>query len=237
MVQDFVTRSVGQLVVQWAANMIRSVPKEPSPPDLPLAALPVRPEAPVSPAHEGGCPACALHREAAEARGLINGLAEKSAGQAAIPRALGGTVPLAKLSYERVELLATSIAALRPDLGARCAALAGSAHALAAELSTTVVPAQVGGLSARADGLWRQTHDLTAAYFGEPPPQATLDSWLAWVKAEQPDNDAATARLRDLLSQDTEAAVTGATTPAPRPAVTPVAGTTPAPDEATAGGT
>lgn len=128
------------------------------------------------PAHqEDGCPACQLHRELAEARGLMQGLENQTPADGMAPGHVRSTIALAATCLRSADGHLKNIVATRPDL-------LPDAQVLRTQLqeATDRLPErehatadQVAAAATAVDQCWATGYAITTAYFG-PRPQVAL---------------------------------------------------------------
>jgi hypothetical protein len=202
MVQQLVEvaiREFGTYCVSVVAESIRRTVKDPAPRRLEESSLPAAPE------HNGGCPVCAVHREAAEANALLAGLAARAAATGEIPPGLGGTIPLARKCLDDARANLPDVALAFPDLRSdieRCDRELAAAHK---SLDGTLGAAEITSASRRTGDAWAACYDLADAAFAPPAKQEhdPLITWIDDVKAHpQMSNDEAIAKLKEVLDGD-----------------------------------
>lgn len=189
-------QAVSQLFTSWGSQVIRTfrLPSAPGEaPALPAAHQADTPE---------GCPVCRLHRELAEARSLLEGLAEKTEASGSVPSGLGGTLALVRECYATAHLRLGETRAARSDLGVRCSevGLAIAEAEAAVPQPGEASPVAVRDAATKAAFAWREAYDLAAAYYSVPEPSRDrVATWFETARREGWDTETAMARLQEVL--------------------------------------
>jgi hypothetical protein len=126
------------------------------------------PQADRVPIESTGCPVCRLHREAAEARGLLEGLSLKTQNGERIPPGLGGTVPIARDCYQKADAYLRSVAIAAPQLQADCVELARAATSLHQQLSQQIAPDMLDSIVIKARRFWLESYELAYRFYTLP---------------------------------------------------------------------
>lgn len=153
---------------------------------------------------EDGCPACDLHAQLADARGLMDGLAAAATPDGTLPHPQSGTLPLVEVTLRQAARQTQVIAHARPDL-------APEAKALEQRIREVAASVPVGGqaraedarrLASEVGGCWEESYRLATAYWTRPQPTRPPDAFRSWYEQAQRfgwDPDTAARRLKEAL--------------------------------------
>lgn len=171
-----------------------------------LPPLPAPPhQAEPEPQHaEDGCPACKLHSQMADARGLADRLAMVANPDGSLPHPQAGTLPLIQVTLRQAAGQVQTLAASRPDLAPR-------ADALQAEINDTAAQVPVNGegraedaklIAVRVNQCWLESCELAEAYWSPPPPSASniIRGVFRDTRQNGWDDETAMARLQEVIS-------------------------------------
>lgn len=151
----------GQACIAWLAQEVREAPVGGAETGEGTATAPPPP----------GCPACQAHRELAEARSLLEGMALEADQQGRVPGHVASTLRLVETCLEVAEVRVGEIAQRRPELAARCeearASIQAARTAVPARQDLDRTSAEHAAIAAAA--AWRSGYALVAAYFAPLP--------------------------------------------------------------------
>lgn len=144
------------------------------------------------PAHGGeGCPICAVHRQIGEGYLLLRGLAETAQAEGRIPQGIGGTIPLARRSFEQAQDTLTNIAAADVNLRLQAVTVQGELAGIISSLIGDVRPSELPAIADAAEQAWRDTYHLADQAFRRDEPDAAspleddpLLTWMRQVRSE-----------------------------------------------------
>ncbi len=187
----------------------RERPKPIIGPALSLAGKPLEPLPPVAhlapPHKEDGCPACKLHTQMADARGLADWLALNAQPDGSLPHPEAGTLPLIQVTLQQAARQVQTLAASRPDLAPHAGELAAKISDAADRVPTDgeAGAADAMVLSENVTALWKESCGLVSQYW-RPPTAAdassTLRLWYQDARRNDWDENTALARLQEVLS-------------------------------------
>lgn len=172
-------------------------------PDWSLVPVPAQ-----APQHqEDGCPACKLHRQVAEGRGLADWLALNAQPDGSLPHPEAGTLPLIKLTLQEAAEQVQTLAASRPDLGDSCRQMQKRLTEAASQVPTDgqAKADDARQLAQQVDALWKETCSLVSAYWQAPAPAAAstnIQKWYQEARRNDWDEETAMRRLQEVLSGD-----------------------------------
>lgn len=199
---EMAIREIGSFCISWVADGIRQSVKDPAPPtgDSPLG---------VDPEHNGGCPVCAVHREAAEANALVSGLAERAAAAGEIPPGLGGTIPIARKCLDDARAALSDVAQSFPNLRSEIERCDRELAAARSSLNGTLTPPMIAAAARRTTDAWVACYDLADAAFKPPAKTERHDPLIGWIdevkSKPEMSNDEAIAKLKEVLdARDTD---------------------------------
>lgn len=187
-------REVGSVCVMYGADYLRKSVKPPVPPHLGESPLPAGDD------HNGGCPLCSVHRHTAEAKGLVDGMAEHVTDTGEIPDGAGGTIPVARdcIDQARGELVtvAQNFPQLRPQIERADRELIAARDSLAGQQTAKTV--QLAAVRVR--DAWTACYELALDGFASmrqpPSDHDRLIHWIEDVRGSKMTTEEAVARLK-----------------------------------------
>ena len=151
---------------------------------------------------EDGCPACDLHAQMADVRGLADGLAASAQPDGSLPSPNSGTVPLIRTTLRQASQQADTLAQNRPDLRPQAeqlrAGIRDASQVIPPGRTATAEEARL--LSEKVNDCWRQAYGLATAYWTPPAQSNVVRQWLQDTKREGWSEDEAMAKLQERLN-------------------------------------
>lgn len=132
------------------------------------------------------CPVCRQHELLAVAERLAFGIARYSTDQSAIPKGVGGTVPLVRQRLLQARAVIPSLDAMLPDRKGQVRSLLGAVGRAAIAYTTDrMTPDQARQAYPAVGAAWRASYELAVAYFAaNPGPQPACGHPARWAVAE-----------------------------------------------------
>ena len=159
-----------------------------------------------APAHQqdDGCPACELHAEMADVRGLADGLAASAEADGTIPSPQAGTIPLIRATLDQASRQADTLVAARPDLREQAGQLQSQIKTAKAVIPAgqTVTASGAAQLAGEVNDAWQQAYGLTVAYWTPAAKPSVIRTWYQQSQREHWSDDEAMARLQEMMSAD-----------------------------------
>lgn len=151
---------------------------------------------------DDGCPACDLHAQMADVRGLTDGLVDSANPDGSLPSPNSGTVPLIRTTLRQASQQADTLAQNRPDLRPQVEQLRGSIRDASQVIppGSTATAEEAKVLQGKVNDCWRQSYGLATAYWTPPAKSNVIREWLQDTRQNGWSEDQAMAKLQERLN-------------------------------------